>query len=91
MVVFIDSANKYRQKIGALLAAYEELIAIDGEYVAAGIAAGITEDGDILENSDFPDITKGQFTDGVSAAQTVMTTIGANKTNLYIASDGSQR
>ena len=84
MVVEIDAANKYRMKIGQLLAAHEELLAIDVEYNAANIAGGVAD-------ADFPDITKQQFTDGVSSAQAVMATINTHKTNLYIASDGSQR
>lgn len=84
MAVAIDSANKYRQKIGALLAAYEELIAINEEYIALDI-------GNNVSDADFPDITQAQFTAGVGAAQTIISTVAANDTNLYTASDGSQR
>jgi hypothetical protein len=91
MAVAIDSANKYRQIVGQLLEANKQLMSIDQEYVAADIASGISDDGGILENSDFPDITKQQFVDGVTAAQTIMAAIVANQTNLYIMSDGSQR
>lgn len=84
MAVLVDSANKYRQAIGQLLTAYEELLGIDGEYGALNVGAGVSD-------SDFPDITQVQFTDGVFATQAVMSTITANKTNLYVASDGGQR
>jgi hypothetical protein len=84
MAVAIDSANKYRQRIGALLAAYEELIAINEEYVALDIGNNVVD-------ADFPDITQAEFVAGVGAAQTVMAAIDANDTNLYTASDGSQR
>jgi hypothetical protein len=91
MAVAIDGANKYRQVVGQLLAAHKELMSIDKEYIAADIAAGITDDGDVLEASDFPDIVKTEFTDGVAAAQAIMVAIEANKTPLYIVSDGGQR
>lgn len=84
MANFVDSANKYRQSIGQLLAAYEELIGINEEYVAIDVGSNVVD-------ADFPDITAAQFTAGVSAAQTIITTIAANDTNLYTASDGSQR
>lgn len=84
MASFVDSANKYRRTIGTLLNAYQQLIAINEEYVALDVGSNVTD-------SDFPDITAAQFTSGVSAAQTIITTIAANDTNLYTASDGSQR
>ena len=84
MANFADSANKYWQAIGQLLAAYEELIGINEEYVAIDVGSNVTD-------ADFSDITAAQFTSGVSAAQTIVTTVAANDTNLYTASDGSQR
>jgi hypothetical protein len=84
MAVTVDGANKYRQRVGSLLAAYEALIAINEEYVALDIGSNVSD-------SDFPDITAAQFTSGVAAAQTIITTIAANDTNLYTVSDGSQR
>jgi hypothetical protein len=84
MANFVDSANKYRQRIGQLLSAYEELISINEEYVAINVGGNVVD-------SDFPDITAAQFTSGVSAAQTIITAIAANDTSLYTASDGSQR
>jgi hypothetical protein len=84
MANFVDSANKYRKTIGQLMAAYEELIAINEEYIAINVGGNVID-------SDFPDITAAQFTSGVSAAQTIITTVAANDTNLYTASDGSQR
>lgn len=84
MAVEIDAANKYRQVVGQLLEAHKQLMSIDKEYVAAAIAAGVSD-------ADFPDITKIQFTDGVTAAQAIMSAIETNKTNLYVMSDGSQR
>lgn len=84
MASYIDSANTYRKRIGELLAAYENLVGINGEYMAIDVGSNVVD-------SDFPDITALQFTDGVAAAQTVMTAISTNATNLYIASDGSQR
>lgn len=84
MAVAIDSANKYRQRIGDLLGAYEELIAINEEYVALDIGNNVVD-------ADFPDITQAEFVAGVGAAQTIITTIAANDTNLYTTSDGGQR
>lgn len=84
MAVAIDSANKYRARIGQLLAAYGELIAINEEYIAIDVGSNVSD-------SDFPDITAAEFTSGVAAAQTIITTIATNDTNLYTASDGSQR
>ncbi len=84
MAVAIDSANKYRQRIGALLGAYEKLIAINEEYVALDI-------GNNVSDSDFSDITQAQFVAGVGTAQTIITAISANNTSLYTASDGGQR
>jgi hypothetical protein len=80
----IDAANKYRQAIGSLMAAYEKLIGINEEYVALDIGNNVVD-------ADFPDITQVQFTDGVAAAQTIITTIETNDANLYRVSDGSQR
>jgi len=82
MANFVDSANKYRQKIGQLLAAYQELTGINEEYVAIDVGSNV---------GDFPDITAAEFTAGVAAAQVIIATIAANATNLYTASDGSQR
>lgn len=79
-----DAANKYRQAIGQLLAAYKELLSIDGEYIAIDVLGNLPPDF-------FPDITNVQFGDGVGSAQTIMTAINANQTNLYRVSDGSQR
>lgn len=84
MANFVDSANKYRKTIGQLLAAYEELSSINGEYVAIDVGSNVGD-------SDFPDITAAQFTSGVAAAQVILASIAANVTNLYTASDGSQR
>ena len=84
MAVAIDGANKYRKTVGQLLATYKELLSIDKEFVSLDIGNNVID-------ADFPDITKVQFVDGVSAAQAVMVTIAANETNLYTASDGSQR
>lgn len=84
MAVEIDAANKYRQVVGQLLETHKQLMSIDKEYVAAGIAAGVSD-------ADFPDISKAEFTSGVSAAQAIMTAIETNKTNLYVMSDGSHR
>jgi hypothetical protein len=84
MANFVDSANKYRKTIGQLLSSYEELIAINEEYVAIDVGSNVSD-------SDFADITAAEFTAGVAAAQTIITTIAANDTNLYTASDGSQR
>lgn len=50
MAVMIDSANKYRQRVGTLLAAYEALIASDEEYVALDV-------GNNVADPVFPDIT----------------------------------
>lgn len=84
MANFVDAAQKYRRSIGQLLAAYEELIGINEEYVAIDLGSNVVD-------TDFPDITALQFTTGVATAQTIITTIAANDTSLYIASDGSQR
>jgi hypothetical protein len=75
MAVAIDSANKYRQRIGVLLGAYEDLIAINEEYIALDI-------GNKVSDSDFPDITQAEFVAGVAAAQTIVATIASNDTNL---------
>lgn len=72
------------KRVGALLAAYEALIARDEEYVALDV-------GNNVSDADFPDITQAQFTSGVTAAQTIITAIAANDTNLYTMSDGSHR
>jgi len=84
MANYVDSANKYRQRIGQLLEAYQDLIGINEEYVAIDVGSNVID-------TDFPDITAAQFTSGVGAAQTVMAAITANHTNLYTVSDGSQR
>lgn len=84
MANYVDSANKYRQVMGQLLEAYEELLGINGEYIAIDVGSNVVD-------ADFPDITAAQFTAGVAAAQTIISTIATNQTNLYIASDGSQR
>ena len=84
MAVAVDSANKYRRAIGQLLAAYQDLIGINEEYVAIDVGTNVSD-------SDFSDITKAEFMAGVAAAQTIITTISANDTNLYTASDGGQR
>lgn len=84
MANFIDSANKYRQAIGQLLSAYEKLLGIDTEYGAIDVGNNVVD-------ANFPDITQAQFVDGVAAAQAVMVTLATNETNLYTASDGSQR
>ncbi|MHC4397131.1 MAG: hypothetical protein ACYS1A_15940 [Planctomycetota bacterium] len=80
----VDAANKYRQVVGQLLAAYKQLLSIDREYVAIDVAGNLPVDA-------FADITNVEFTDGVGAAQNVMATIVTNQTNLYKVSDGSQR
>jgi hypothetical protein len=80
----VDAANKYRQVVGQLLAAYKQLLSIDKEYVALGVDANLPLDA-------FVDITNTEFTDGVGAAQAIMAAIVTNQTNLYKVSDGSQR
>lgn len=80
----IDAAHKYRSAVGKLLAAYENLLGINEEYVALDIGNSVADDS-------FPDITQAEFVAGVGAAQTIITTIAANDTNLYRVSDGSQR
>jgi hypothetical protein len=80
----VDAANEYRQAIGGLMAAYESLIGINEEYVALDIGNNVID-------ADFPDITQAEFVAAVGAAQTIITTIAANDTNLYTGSDGSQR
>lgn len=80
----LDAANKYRQVVGELLAAYKQLLSIDKEYVAIGVASNIPTDA-------FADVTNTEFIDGVGAAQTIMAAIVTNQTNLYKLSDGSQR
>jgi hypothetical protein len=80
----VDAANKYRQVVGQLLAAYKQLLSIDKEYVALGVDANLPLDA-------FVDITNTEFTDGVGAAQAIMAAIVANQTNLYRVSDGGQR
>lgn len=84
MANFVDSANRYRKSIGRLLAAYEDIIGINEEYVALDVGNNVVD-------ADFDDITQAQFVSGVGAAQTIITSIEANDTNLYTASDGSQR
>lgn len=84
MANFVDSANTYRRRIGQLLAAYEDLIGINEEYVALDVGNNVVD-------ADFPDITAAQFGSGVAAAQTIIAAIAANDTNLYTASDGGQR
>jgi len=79
-----DAATKYRRIVGTLLVAYKELLSIDKEYVAIGVAAN-------LPPNHFVDITNTEFTDGVAAVQTIMAAIVTNQTNLYKVSDGSQR
>lgn len=91
MANFVDSASRYRRSIGQLLSAYEDLIGINEEYVALDVGNNLTDDGGDVNLSDFPDITRAQFVAGVAAAQAVIATIAANDTNLYTASDGSQR
>lgn len=84
MANYVDSAARYRKAIGQLLAAYEELLGIDTEYVKLDVGNNVVD-------ADFPDITAAQFVAGVGAAEAVMTTINTNGTSLYTASDGSQR
>jgi len=84
MANFVDSANKYRQTIGQLMAAYEELIGINEEYIALDV-------GNQVGDTDFPDITAAEFTGGVAAAQTILNSVSANDTALYRVSDGSHR
>jgi hypothetical protein len=84
MAVAIDSANKYRQVIGQLLATQKELLSIDEEYNDLSIGTEVVD-------SDFPDITAAEFVAGVGAAQIIILAIQTNGTNLYRASDGSQR
>lgn len=84
MAVAIDSANKYRQAVGQLLAAYKELLSIDVEYIKMDIGNNVLD-------ADFPDLTAAEFRSGVTAAQAVMTAIDVNGTNLHRISDGSQR
>jgi len=84
MAVAIDSANKYRQAVGQLLAAYKELLSIDAEYVKLDVGNNVLD-------ADFPDLAAAEFRSGVTAAQAVMATIDANGTNLHQVSDGSQR
>jgi hypothetical protein len=84
MAVAIDSANKYRQVIGQLLAAQKELLSINEEYNALSIGTSVFD-------ADFPDITAAEFVAGVAAAQAIISEIQTNETNLYTASDGSQR
>jgi hypothetical protein len=79
-----DAASKYRQVAGELLAAYKELLSIDKEYVAIDVAGNLPVDY-------FADITNLEFIDGVGAAQTIMSAIVTNQTNLYKLSDGGQR
>lgn len=84
MANFVDSANVYRRRIADLMAAYENLIGINEEYVAISVGSNVVD-------ADFPDITAAQFIDGVAAAQAVIATIATNDTNLYRTSDGSHR
>ena len=85
MAIPIDNANKMRTLTGSLLALLSEYNGLKDEYDALDVGNQVTDE-------DFEDITKAEFTTGVSSLDLVFGQISSgHDTNLFKISDGSHR